>query len=37
VIDAPIFKKRILIEDADIVWKEDSGYLKINKLELVGK
>jgi asparagine synthase (glutamine-hydrolysing) len=37
VIDAPIFKKRILIEDANIVWKEDSGYLKINKLELVGK
>jgi diphthamide synthase (EF-2-diphthine--ammonia ligase) len=37
VIDAPIFKKRISIEDFDIVWEENSGYLKIKKIELETK
>jgi len=37
VIDAPIFKKRILIEEFDTFWKGDSGYLIIKKVRLVGK
>jgi asparagine synthase (glutamine-hydrolysing) len=34
VIDAPIFKKKISIEDFEIVWKENSGYLKIFGIKL---
>jgi asparagine synthase (glutamine-hydrolysing) len=37
VIDAPIFKKKISIEDFEIVWEENSGYLKIKKIGLVDK
>jgi asparagine synthase (glutamine-hydrolysing) len=37
VIDAPIFKRKISIEDFDIVWEENSGYLKIKKIGLVDK
>jgi len=37
VIDAPIFKKRISIEDFEIIWEVNSGYLKIKKIKLEGK
>jgi len=37
VIDAPIFKKRIFIEEFDTFWKGDSGYLIIKKIRLVEK
>jgi len=34
VIDAPIFNKRISIEDFEMVWEGNSGYLKIKKIKL---
>jgi len=37
VIDASIFKKKIFIEDFEIVWEGNSGYLKIKKLRLLDK
>ena len=37
VTDAPIFKKRIRIVEAEPVWKGDSGYLSITRAELVEK
>jgi diphthine-ammonia ligase len=37
VIDSPIFKKRISIGDFDIVWEENSGYLKIKKISFLKK
>ncbi len=37
VIDAPIFKKKILIDEFEIIWKEDSGRLIIRKARLVDK
>ena len=37
VIDAPNFKKKISIEDFEIVWEGNSGYLKIKKIRLVDK
>jgi len=37
VIDAPIFKKRISIEDFEIVWEGNSGYLKIKNFIMVDK
>jgi len=37
VIDAPNFKKKISIEDFEIVWEGNSGYLKIKKIKLEGK
>jgi diphthine-ammonia ligase len=37
VIDAPIFKKRISIEDFEFIWEKNSGYLKIKKIRLVDK
>jgi asparagine synthase (glutamine-hydrolysing) len=37
VIDAPIFKKKISIEDFDVFWEGNSGYLKIKKVELSDK
>ena len=37
VIDAPIFKKKILIDEFEIIWKEDSGKLIIKKARLVDK
>jgi asparagine synthase (glutamine-hydrolysing) len=37
VIDAPIFKKKISIEDFETIWEGNSGYLKIKKIGLVDK
>jgi uncharacterized protein (TIGR00290 family) len=37
VIDAPIFKKRISIEDFEFIWEGSSGYLKIRKVGLLDK
>lgn len=39
VVDGPIFKKRIEIDEAERVWneKEQSGYLNIKKARLVNK
>jgi asparagine synthase (glutamine-hydrolysing) len=37
VIDAPIFKKKISIEDFEIVWEGNSGCLKIKKVKLSDK
>jgi len=39
VCDAPIFNKKISIEDFEIVWDErtSSGYLKVKKAKLVSK
>ncbi len=34
VIDAPIMKERIEIEDYEIVWERDNGYMIIKKYEL---
>jgi predicted ATP pyrophosphatase (TIGR00289 family) len=37
VVDAPIYKKRILIEEMEKEWKRDSGMLKIKRARLVNK
>lgn len=37
VVDAPIFKKKIFIEDFDVVWEGNSGYLRIRKVSLLDK
>jgi len=34
VLDAPIFKKRIEVAEAQRIWKDESGYLKITKAKL---
>jgi diphthamide synthase (EF-2-diphthine--ammonia ligase) len=34
VIDAPIFKKKISIEDFEVFWEENSGYLEIRKINI---
>ncbi|MDI6805169.1 MAG: TIGR00289 family protein [Candidatus Bathyarchaeia archaeon] len=37
VLDAPFFKKRIRIVEAEKVWKNQSGYLLVTKAELENK
>jgi ABC transporter with metal-binding/Fe-S-binding domain ATP-binding protein len=39
VLDAPFYKKKIVIENAEVIWDETKsfGYYKINKLKLVNK
>jgi diphthine-ammonia ligase len=37
VLDAPFFKKRIRIVEAERVWKDQSGYFLVNKAELEDK
>lgn len=37
VLDGPIFKKKLRIIEADGVWKGDSGFYLIKKLDLIGK
>lgn len=37
VLDAPFFKKKLRIVEADIVWKGQSGYLLVRKAELEDK
>ncbi|RLJ03180.1 MAG: TIGR00289 family protein [Candidatus Aenigmatarchaeota archaeon] len=35
VLNGPIFRKRLVVEDYDVVWEGNSGYLKIKKAVLV--
>lgn len=37
VIDGPMFKKKIVITQADKLWKEDSGFYVIKKAKLASK
>jgi len=37
VLDCPLFKKKLLIEDAEKVWREDSGFYIVKKAKLVAK
>ncbi len=37
VVDGPIFKKRIDIQEADLIWSEDRGIYAIKKARLVKK
>jgi uncharacterized protein (TIGR00290 family) len=37
VLDAPFFKKRIKIIQAEKIWQNQSGYFKINKARLEKK
>ncbi len=37
VLDAPFFKKRIKVVEADEVWEDESGYLLVKKAKLEEK
>jgi len=37
VLDAPYFRRKIKVLDAEVVWNGQSGYLKIGRAELVEK
>ena len=37
VVDGPIFKKRLVIEKAETLWRGDSGFYIVKKAKLVKK
>ncbi len=37
VSDGPIFRKKIVIKNSEKIWNDETGYLRINNVELKGK